>query len=97
MRLITPAAFAALLATAAHADTMAHCAASWKAMSAADQARTTYDDYSSTCLKSDYKAMPALEATPPAGAKALCKDGTYSMSETAEDRCAGHGGVDKVL
>ena len=34
MRLIALAAFAGLLTTAAHADTMVHCAAAWKAKTA---------------------------------------------------------------
>lgn len=29
----------------------------------------------------------------PAGATAMCKDGTYSMSKTAAGTCSGHGGV----
>lgn len=97
MRLITTAAFAGLLATGAHADTMAHCAASWNAMTQDQKAATTYADYSATCTKADYKAIPAIEAAPPPGATALCKDGTYSMSMPASDRCLDHGGVAKVL
>jgi len=99
MRLITIAAFASLLPTAAYADTMEHCAASWNAMTPADKANTTYKDSSAMCLKADYKAMPAVESTaaPPAGATAQCKDGTYSTSKTASDRCPSHGGVRKTL
>ena len=97
MRLIVLAAFAGLLTTAAHADTMVHCAAAWKAMSPAQKAATTYRDYSATCLKADYNAMPAVESTPPAGATAMCKDGSYSVSNTASGRCSHHGGVAKVL
>jgi hypothetical protein len=99
MRRIALAAFASMLVTAAHADTMEHCAASWSAMTPADKANTTYKDYSAMCLKADYKAMPAVESTaaPPAGATAQCKDGSYSMSKTASGRCSSHGGVAKVL
>ena len=99
MRRIAITAFASFLITAAHADTMEHCAASWKAMTPADKAKTTYKDYSAMCLKADYKAMSAVESTaaPPAGATAQCKDNTYSMSKTARGRCSGHGGVAKVL
>jgi hypothetical protein len=89
--------FAGLLATAARADTMAHCTASWNAMTPDQKAATTYTDYSATCTKADYKAIPAVEATPPAGATAMCKDGTYSMSKTVSDGCLDHGGVAKVL
>jgi serine/threonine-protein kinase len=35
--------------------------------------------------------------TPPKGATAQCKDGTYSMSKTHSGACSGHGGVDKWL
>jgi hypothetical protein len=31
--------------------------------------------------------------TPPAGATAKCKDGTYSMSKTHSGACSTHGGV----
>jgi hypothetical protein len=99
MRLIAIAAFATLLTVPAHADTMEHCAASWDAMTPTDKAKTTYKDYSTMCLNADYKAMPAVESTaaPPVGTTARCKDGTYSMSKTAQGRCSGHGGVAKVL
>ena len=78
---------------------MAHCAAAWKGMSAADKAGTTYKAYSATCLKkgSTAGAMVTPVAAPPAGATAMCKDNTYSMSKTASGRCSHHGGVAKVL
>jgi hypothetical protein len=31
--------------------------------------------------------------TPPAGATAKCKDGTYSMAKTHSGACSSHGGV----
>ena len=40
-------------------------------------------------------AMPA--ATPPDGATALCKDGTYSTSHHASGICADHKGMAKML
>jgi hypothetical protein len=49
MRLIAIAALAGLLATAAHADTMKNCAASWKAMTPAQKGATTYKAYSTLC------------------------------------------------
>jgi hypothetical protein len=94
MRLIAITAFASLLTIPAHADTMKNCAAAWKSMSPADQAKTTYKDYSAVCLNADYKAMSAV---PPTGTRAQCKDGTYSTSKTAKGRCSGHGGVAKTL
>jgi hypothetical protein len=66
MRLILAAAVAAIVMAApcfvasASADTMKNCAANWKTMSAADKAKTTYKDYSASCLKGG--AAPA--ATP---------------------------------
>jgi len=88
-----------LLASPAMADTMKNCGASWKAMLAADQGKTTYKAYSSMCLKSDYKAGgSAMMASPaPAGATGLCKDGTYTMSKTHSGACSHHGGVSKWL
>ncbi|MBV8799846.1 MAG: DUF3761 domain-containing protein [Alphaproteobacteria bacterium] len=98
MRLIALAAFAGLLATAAHADTMAHCSAAWKAKTAEATAAGTYQAWSKTCLVKTYTVpASATAAAPPAGATAQCKDGTYSMSKTAKGRCSSHGGVAKVL
>jgi hypothetical protein len=102
MRLMLATAIAGLLATAAHADTMKHCAAAWKAMMPEQQKATTYKAWSTTCLRKGYTAnasgsMMAARAAAPAGATAMCKDGTYSMSKTAQGRCSSHGGVDKVL
>jgi hypothetical protein len=97
MRLMTIVAFAGLLATAAHADTIAHCTAAWNAMSPAQKAANTATVYASRCRKADYNAMPAVRTAPRLGAKALCKDGTYSMSMAGLARCSGHGGVAKVL
>jgi hypothetical protein len=51
-----------VIVTSASADTMKNCAASWKAMPAADQKKTTYKAYSSMCLKSGYKAGGASMA-----------------------------------
>ena len=97
MRVILAAAACLLSATAVHADTMAHCAAAWKAKSADAVAAKTYKAWSTTCLKADYHVAPTSTEAPPAGATAKCKDGTYSMSKTAQGRCSSHGGVDKVL
>lgn len=89
MRLIFLAAFAGLLATAAHADTMGHCAAAWKLKTPEALAAKTYKAWSATCLKSDYKTAAGTPAAPPPGATAQCKDGTYSTSKTASGRCSG--------
>ncbi|MCR4848604.1 MAG: DUF3761 domain-containing protein [Bacteroidales bacterium] len=40
---------------------------------------------------------PTNYATPPAGATALCKDGTYSFSKNRCGTCSHHGGVAKWL
>jgi hypothetical protein len=99
MRLIALAAFAGLLATAAHADTMTHCAAAWKAKTPDAVAAGSYKAWSTKCLAKGYTVPASTTGTagPPAGATAVCKDLTYSMSKTASGRCSGHGGVAKVL
>jgi hypothetical protein len=61
--LIAFAAAAMFASSAAHADTMAHCAAAWKGMSAADQGKTTYKAYSAMCLKTGYTVPPAPAAS----------------------------------
>ena len=45
---------------------MKNCAASWKAMSAADQKKTTYKAYSAMCLKSGYKVGSPMAMSRPA-------------------------------
>jgi hypothetical protein len=99
MRLIALAAFAALLATAAHADTMVHCAAAWKAKTPEATAAGSYKAWSKTCLVKTYTvpASTAGASAVPQGATAVCKDLTYSMRKTASGRCSGHGGVARVL
>lgn len=80
-------------------DTMKACAASWKSMSASDQAKTTYHDYSTSCMKA---GGPSTSGTyggmgAPVGAKAECKDGTYYKGKGHSGACSHHGGVDKWL
>lgn len=99
MRLIALAAFAALLTTAAHADTMGHCAAAWKAKTPVATAAGSYKAWSKICLAKGYTVPAEAGTMPPvpAGATAQCKDGTYSTSKTGRGRCSSHGGVAKVL
>ena len=100
MRLIAIAAFAGLLATAAPADTMKNCAAAWKAKAPDAVAAGSYKAWDKTCLVKSYTVAAAAStspAAPPPGATAQCKDGTYSMSKTAQGRCSGHKGVATAL
>jgi len=96
MRLIAFVAFAGLLATAAHADTMKNCAAAWKMKLPAATITGSYKAWSTTCLAKGY-VVAATVPTAPAGATAICKDKTYSTSKTAKGRCSGHGGVDHPI
>lgn len=41
--------------------------------------------------------QPKSETSPPAGATALCRDGTYSFSQHRRGTCSHHGGVKKWL
>src|SRR3954452_21350822 len=99
MRLIALAAFPGLFTTAAHADTMAHCAAAWKAKTPEATAAGSYKAWDKTCLVKAYTVPASTSATTtaPPGATAVCKDLTCSMSKTASGRCSHHGGVAKVL
>ena len=102
--LLTAAALPALAADTAQQSTMKSCAAKWKAMPAADQKKTTYKDYMSTCMKAPapaaaMTAKPATAATKPAamtaaGGKAKCKDGTVVTYKNRAGTCSGHKGVD---
>ena len=93
MRLLALAAFAGLLATAAHADTMGHCAAAWRLKTAETSKAKSYQEWSAICLKADYKTAAGTPAAPPPNATAKCKDGTFSMSQTHSGACSHHGGV----
>ncbi len=69
MRLLIAASIVACLMSApalasSSTDTMKACAASWKTMSDADKAKTTYKAYSATCLKNHGPTMPAATTAP---------------------------------
>lgn len=96
MRTVIILTIALGLGTATSADTMKNCAAGWKSMSAADQAKTTYKAYAAMCLKSSYTvpaSSGAMAAQPPAGATGKCKDGTWTTAATHQGACSHHGGV----
>jgi hypothetical protein len=48
-------------------------------------------------VSGDRVCSPYAASTPPAGASAQCKDGTYSLSEHRSGTCSGHGGVAQWL
>jgi hypothetical protein len=92
--LIPVIALVGVFATGARADTLAHCSAAWNDMPAAAKAKTTYQDWSSTCLKSDYHVG---DNAAPAGATGQCKDGSYTTSKTHSGACSHHGGLAKAF
>lgn len=76
----------------ASADTMKNCAANWKAMSAADRAKTTYKEFSSTCMKGGAAtATKAAAASTPAAATAT-KAAASSTPAAAMKTAAAAGG-----
>lgn len=52
-----------------------------------------YNPIEKTCCDDDDYSCEARD-TAPKGATAICLDGTYDFSITAEGRCIGHDGVD---
>jgi hypothetical protein len=82
-KLILTAVTLGLLATPAAADTMKNCGAGWKAMPAADQAKTTYKSYSAMCLKKDYK----VGVTPAAAMSGPSMSGPMTPQQRMKD-CA---------
>ncbi|WP_280427010.1 DUF3761 domain-containing protein [Nocardia brasiliensis] len=51
-----------------------------------------YENVDNRCVP-----RPQQAATPPDGATARCKDGTYSFSQHRSGTCSGHKGVDEWL
>jgi serine/threonine-protein kinase len=49
------------------------------------------------CLGSTTTATTPEKNGPPAGAKAICRDGTYSFSQTRSVACRSHRGVGRWL
>ncbi len=47
--------------------------------------------------KGEKVQSPTYYTSPPAGATAICKDGTYSFSRSRRGTCSHHGGVRKWL
>jgi hypothetical protein len=50
----------------------------------------------SDCNESQ-KAAPRTDSSPPSGATAQCRDGTYSFSQHRSGTCSHHGGVSRWL
>ena len=91
MRLIALGAVASLLATAAYADTEQNCRAAWSGLMPDAKGKTTEDEFLANCRKASGTAG-AVAVTPPGDATTKCADGSYSMSQSPTDACAGHGG-----
>lgn len=91
--LLAAAAFPAIAADTAQQSTMKACAAKWKAVPAADQKKTTYKDYMSTCLKAPAAApAPAMTMTAkPAAAPASTMMMAKPTAKPAPAAAAGGG------
>jgi len=92
--LIAISGLAALLASAAHADTPQNCAAAWQNMPNADRGDMTQREWSAKCLKPTYSIG---EYGAPGYAIAICKDGHFSRRKKTPHRCSHHGRVAKYL
>jgi len=86
-----------LLATAAPADTMQHCAAARKAKLPVAMFAGSYEAWYAKCLARDYIVAATVPSAAPEGAAAVCKDGTSIMSRMRSGACSHHGGVAKRL
>src|ERR1043166_7015254 len=75
VRRIALAAFAAVLATAAHADTSQNCAAAWRNMPPVSKGDMTQKEWLAKCRKPTYTIA---EYGAPGYAIAICKDGHFS-------------------
>jgi hypothetical protein len=51
----------------------------------------------SECTTKTNKPRPPADNSPPAGATAQCRDGTYSFSQHRRGTCSHHGGVARWL
>ncbi len=51
-----------------------------------------YENVDQACVQ-----RPQQSSTPPEGATAQCKDGTYSFSQHRRGTCSGHDGVSRWL
>lgn len=64
--------------------------------STAGAGETSSDDYY-TNSRGERVRRPTRSETPPAGASAQCRDGTYSFSRSRRGTCSHHGGVARWL
>jgi hypothetical protein len=86
MAVITGLLLSPLMIGSASADTMQNCAAAWKAMPKADQAKTTYKDYSAKCLKGG--AAAATPAAPAAASQAAAMKPAAAPASAAKPAAA---------
>jgi hypothetical protein len=103
------AAMPAAAAETAQQTAMKNCAGTWKTMSAADKAKSTYTQYMGSCMKggANTAAEPAASSTAMSAKPAMssgsmmmaapghakCKDGTTVSYKKRSGTCSGHGGV----
>ena len=101
LALAAAVAVPAIAADTAQQSTMKTCASQWKATPAADQKKTTYKAYMSTCMKAPAAAPAAAAATPakpaaPAAAMTAKPAAMSGMAMTAKPAAAAAAGGGKA-
>jgi len=70
-------------------STQAACHSAWNSLSRWDRSTTTYERYTTTCLRNN--GITATLAA--ARVTAMCRDGTYTSATNPQGACSAHKGV----